>query len=496
MPSAPMVEGRDISRYNAGYKIEPGVEFVFIKATEGTVLYNTEFANQRAMCRAAGVVTGFYHWLKRGNIDGQAQAFVDTAEPLPGEILVCDWEEAGVTVADKNQFIAEVKRLRPKNRVLLYCNASWWNGSDKKAGDGLWVAHYGVATPNIREPWLIHQYTDKPMDKNRAQFASRTAMRAWALGGEPPVPAAPTERISWRGRKACRCMIDNIEKVVEPRLKKAGIIKNSIDIFQAAYSGSSLSAGTHLGGGAIDVAQYGDPAVKIWRESGWAFWRRVPPAFDYHGHGILNGCPHVSSSARDQITDYKNGRNGLANNGPDPGPRITLPTWRDAIAKYTDIPTSQPPASGGGGTPATDEIGDLMTDWKRFDTGKDQRLVKAGKWQFLKINDAGDVSFASGPCKTIAFVNVQASIPIGSSIWMRIVEVDVAANGKETTRVTYKAQKEIAATKGDTFDGFAWGGSTGAPKAGGTVRLRVLWHSWDPKAYIKWAEVGRFSPKG
>ena len=102
-----------------------------------------------------------------------------------------------------------------------------------------------------------------------------------------------------------------------------------IRCFQGSYSGSvSASAGTHSGGGAIDLAPT-DPAdydrlVYEMRRVGWAAWRRTEAqGFDPHIHGIAGpaGPGDLAPAASDQWADYLAGRNGLANNGPDDGPR-------------------------------------------------------------------------------------------------------------------------------------------------------------------------------
>lgn len=139
--------------------------------------------------------------------------------------------------------------------------------------------------------------------------------------------------ISWRGGRVCQCVKDSVEMVVEPRMRAAGIIKNSIDIFQFCYNsgGVAASAGTHDGGGALDVAQFSWAAQKIWRQAGWAFWHRRPIAglWGAHGHGIVVGCPHASWGAKNQVSSYRNGRNGLANNGSDDGPRVKIKAWSE-----------------------------------------------------------------------------------------------------------------------------------------------------------------------
>ncbi len=135
---------------------------------------------------------------------------------------------------------------------------------------------------------------------------------------------------------------------------------------QGSYNpgGVQGSAGTHDGGGAVDIslkdARTGALFPKVRRERirsatrqvGFASWIRDPSQGDWpwHLHGIAIGDPDLSSAARDQVVDYKNGRNGLASNGPDDGPRtwVTMtwekwekahPTWREPFtpAQYENL---------------------------------------------------------------------------------------------------------------------------------------------------------------
>jgi hypothetical protein len=100
-------------------------------------------------------------------------------------------------------------------------------------------------------------------------------------------------------------------------------------ITQGSYSGGvSASAGTHNGGGALDIrasnltAEQRQRVVLMARQMGFAAWLRTPAQSDwpYHIHGIAIGTPDLHPSASAQVVDYKAGRNGLANNGPDDGP--------------------------------------------------------------------------------------------------------------------------------------------------------------------------------
>lgn len=99
---------------------------------------------------------------------------------------------------------------------------------------------------------------------------------------------------------------------------------------QGSYNGGGVaaSAGTHDGGGAIDVSvdnmsdAQRQELVLIMRQVGWAAWLRTPSqGFAYHVHGIATGCPDLSTGAANQVRDYINGLNGLAGKGRDDGPR-------------------------------------------------------------------------------------------------------------------------------------------------------------------------------
>lgn len=97
--------------------------------------------------------------------------------------------------------------------------------------------------------------------------------------------------------------------------------------------GAAASAGTHDRGGVGDLRTWNIPAsigirkaLTVLRECGLIAWYRTPAqGFDYHIHAIDYGNPDLAPSAARQVTSWANGRNGLANNGPDDGPRVHIP---------------------------------------------------------------------------------------------------------------------------------------------------------------------------
>ncbi|KKD03709.1 glycoside hydrolase family 25 protein [Streptomyces sp. WM6386] len=182
-----MLRGIDVSAYQSSSYDTDGLSFVFIKATEGRTYTNPRLAAQTKRARDAGLVVGFYHFLWPGNLTAQAEYFVSKAPERVGDILAVDWETTGdgthASNAEKDRFIRKLKELRPNNRVVLYANRNYWLNIDSTsyAGDGLWIADYVTAgKPRIKAKWLFHQYTDDPVDKNVADFASKAALRAWA----------------------------------------------------------------------------------------------------------------------------------------------------------------------------------------------------------------------------------------------------------------------------------------------------------------------------
>src|SRR5690606_34469530 len=448
------------------------------------------------------------------------------------EFLVCDWERQNPALESRDpslsevkSFISEVKRLRPKHKVLLYVNKDFWETRAKKKqlGDGLWLAWYTSAARVEDYPgWLIWQYKESP-DYNKAKFGSAAEMKAWARGSKAAAPAPAAykkpklkERINWRKTpggnpvRACTCMIESIEKVVEPRLKEAGIIKYCVDIWQGAYSNGSKSGNTHAGGGAVDVVQCSDAAVKIWREAGWTFWRRgnaeFGDGFDRHGHGVLRGCPHLSSAARGQLDQYEDGLNGLVSRRKDPHRSITKTRieWDEAIEKYLAKSAPKPPASGGAGAavPAEPEYDDdieefLMTaNWDRPHTSKPQKLKKVGQWQYLNITDKPNISLAQGPDRVLGHVYVKINMKAGESAYFRLVEDEKDKNGKFTRRFTYEDHQEVPGTAGDTYWKFPIATNTGAPRDPAVANyLRIQWHSSDPNAVILIAGVHRYDGK-
>ncbi|MEU8404655.1 peptidoglycan-binding domain-containing protein [Micromonospora sp. NPDC048842] len=106
---------------------------------------------------------------------------------------------------------------------------------------------------------------------------------------------------------------------------------------QGSYNpgGDPTSAGTHDGGGVVDIAVTGMTAARrtavarALRKVGFAAWVRNPNQDDWpwHVHATAISDTDLSSQAQHQVGDYHLGMNGLANQGPDDGPQVPIRTW-------------------------------------------------------------------------------------------------------------------------------------------------------------------------
>ena len=132
--------------------------------------------------------------------------------------------------------------------------------------------------------------------------------------------------VDFRGHPACPCQAKWLP-VYEAELQRRRALT------------AEASGGTHATGGASDFWPNGDIGVAVWvaRQMGAdATWYR-PYNWDGDGgsahiHSVLTNCPH-NSPARYQIDAVRAGLNGLANHGPDTGPRpLSGRTWQEGIA--------------------------------------------------------------------------------------------------------------------------------------------------------------------
>jgi hypothetical protein len=107
-----------------------------------------------------------------------------------------------------------------------------------------------------------------------------------------------------------------------------GKLSWSITLTQGSYTtGNPDSAGTHDGGGVVDINVSSMTTTQRWqtvkalRDVGFAAWLRTPEqGFSYHIHANAVCDTDMSAPAQRQIHDYFFGKNGLASHAADNTP--------------------------------------------------------------------------------------------------------------------------------------------------------------------------------
>ena len=176
-------EGIDVSHYqgtiNWNSVRSAGIEFAWIKATEGTTYVDPKFGSNYPNAYYAGVIRGAYHFARPASSSGATQAnFFATHGgawsadnlTLPGALDL----EAGCSGLSQtamrnwiNDFYTTYKAKTGRDMVI-YTTASWWssctgNWTGMGAKSPLWVAHWGVSSPSIPSgfpTWTAWQYSD------------------------------------------------------------------------------------------------------------------------------------------------------------------------------------------------------------------------------------------------------------------------------------------------------------------------------------------------
>ena len=175
--SGPTVKGVDVSYYQgnidwAAAKAD-GVEFAFVRISDGLGTIDTKFEQNWAGTKTAGILRGAYQFF-RPNQDALAQAdlFLDKLGTLEANDLppVIDVEAAGglgpaAVAAQVGIWIDRVKAATGMTPII-YTGFYFWRdsvGAAEFPGSPLWHAQYSSAEcPNISPPWTdwaIWQFT-------------------------------------------------------------------------------------------------------------------------------------------------------------------------------------------------------------------------------------------------------------------------------------------------------------------------------------------------
>ncbi len=197
------VHGIDVSRWQASIDWaaarEGGVNFAFVKATEGGDHANDAHDAMRAGAAAAGVPAGAYHfWYHCRSGAEQARWFLKAAPPRPGSlppVLDIEWTPFSPTCRD-----------RPPAREVRAEAASFLRVVEARYGRPAIV----YATPDIWEDaelWKLpgnHEYWLRSVAAHPADRYGRRDWTFWQYSGTGIVPgiAGTTDVNAFRGSPA------------------------------------------------------------------------------------------------------------------------------------------------------------------------------------------------------------------------------------------------------------------------------------------------------
>ncbi len=169
------VRGIDVSAHNGMMNLNAaradGIEFIFIKASEGAGFRDENFVLNYQKASHAGMKVGAYHFF-RFDVDGVAQAvnLLRSVGPRPLDLgLVIDVEEDGNPggytpdqVAEQLQKMVEYLNMRG-HRVMFYSNERGYNKylfRDEFRGFPFWICSFTEDTASAGS-WSFWQYSHR-----------------------------------------------------------------------------------------------------------------------------------------------------------------------------------------------------------------------------------------------------------------------------------------------------------------------------------------------
>lgn len=172
--------GVDVSAYQADIDMiklkEQNIEFIYIKATEGSKTQDVRFAENREKAEKAGLLSGAYHFFSYDSAGKtQAENFINTVGPeLKGKLLpVVDVEYYGDKEQNPPEKADVVRELKDFLEILedqygvkpmIYTRFDIYDKYLKGEFDGYkkWMSSlYTPLSWNYKDDWYIWQYLNR-----------------------------------------------------------------------------------------------------------------------------------------------------------------------------------------------------------------------------------------------------------------------------------------------------------------------------------------------
>ncbi len=206
-----MILGIDVSRWQS--KVDwpllksNGVEFVFIKATQGNYMTDQMMVKHAEGASKAGMIIGFYHWCDPTvSAESQALYFLNAISGLPYKMLSFDveqqwgdwkeWSNGRVTkivspavISQNGKIVVETCAKKTNVPLIVYTRASFINTYAKPAQSWLpkyplWLAHYPYNSSTVRTTWQDFTTKYKPSIPGPALPAGSTKWAFWQFTGD------------------------------------------------------------------------------------------------------------------------------------------------------------------------------------------------------------------------------------------------------------------------------------------------------------------------
>jgi lysozyme len=172
----PTTPGIDVSYYQDAIDWprvrRAGIQFAFIRLSDGATLPDTRFATNWAEARRAGVARGAYQYFRPDqSVTAQADLMIaamrrDLADLPPVIDIEVDGGLGAQEAAARAQ--AWIDRVRDHLGVepIVYTGSDLWRngGAEPLATQPLWIAHYTHDCPTLPPPWTrwsFWQHTDR-----------------------------------------------------------------------------------------------------------------------------------------------------------------------------------------------------------------------------------------------------------------------------------------------------------------------------------------------
>ncbi len=158
-----------------------GILAVIHKATQGTGYADPTYAARKEAAEAAGLLWGAYHFGTGADGIEQAQFFLQTVQPSPGDVLVLDFEANGqdpsMTLEEARAFVTHVQSVTgrwPGLYAGAYLKEQLGASTDPVLQNcWFWLSQYGptAVVPANWPTWTLWQYTDGAAGRPPSQVA-------------------------------------------------------------------------------------------------------------------------------------------------------------------------------------------------------------------------------------------------------------------------------------------------------------------------------------